>query len=73
MSKENVEEFLIKGGSDKHWRAQFNEIEDKQTFCDKAKEEGFDFTVDELDLVLKESGDSFESVGNPRKKQIWWS
>ena len=30
------------------------------------------YTVEELDAVLKESGDVFEKNGNPAKRQIWW-
>jgi hypothetical protein len=35
-------------------------------------EDGYTFTVAELDAVLKESGDSFEKFGNPAKRSIWW-
>lgn len=72
MSKQDVEKFLIKGGEDKKFRFKYEDIDDKQEFCDLAKTEGFDFTVEELDAVLKESGDTFDSGGNPRKKSIWW-
>ena len=32
---------------------------------------GFEFTVDELQEVLRMNGDSFDSYGNPPKKGIW--
>jgi hypothetical protein len=73
MSKKDVEALLIKGGEDKKYRLKFEDIDDKQKFADLAKEDGFEFTVEELDEVLRESGDAFESFGNPRKKQIWWT
>ena len=37
-----------------------------------AAEDGYHFTVEEVDTVLKESGDVFEKNGNPAKRQIWW-
>ena len=72
MSKQEVEKLLIAGGEDKKVRAIFDSIDDKERFVEKAKSEGYDFTIAELDEVLKESGDSFDSFGNPRKKAIWW-
>ncbi|MBN1498888.1 MAG: Nif11-like leader peptide family natural product precursor [Spirochaetes bacterium] len=72
MSKKNVEEFLIAGGSDKNIRAKYDEIEDKEIFVSMANEDGYSFTLEEFTAVLNESGDSFESFGNPRKKGIWW-
>jgi hypothetical protein len=38
-----------------------------------AKEDGYNFTIDELDEVLKESGDDFTSYGNPPARSIWWT
>ena len=73
MSKQEVERLLIAGGEDKKLRSVFDPIEDKEKFVEKAKSEGYDFTVAELDAVLKESGDSFDSFGNPRKKGLWWT
>ncbi len=72
MSKKNVEEFLIKGGEDKVLRLKYDTVDEMETFVSMANEEGFDFTMEEFQTVLKESGDSFESFGNPRKKAIWW-
>ena len=72
MSKKEVERLLISGGEDKKVRSLFDSIDDKDRFVEKAKSEGYEFTVSELDAVLKESGDSFDSFGNPRKKAIWW-
>lgn len=72
MSKKEVERLLIAGGEDKVLRLKYDEIGTKETFVESANAEGFDFTIDELDDVLRESGDSFESFGNPRKRGIWW-
>ena len=72
MSKKNVEEFLIAGGSDNDLRLKYDVVESKENFVNMANEEGYDFTLEEFMAVLNESGDSFESFGNPRKKAIWW-
>lgn len=72
MAKQEAERLLIAGGEDKHLRLKYDEIETKDEFVKTANEEGFAFTADELDAVLCESGDSFESFGNPRKRGIWW-
>jgi hypothetical protein len=34
--------------------------------------EGYDITVEEFNTVLNESGDSFDLIGNPAKRQMWW-
>ena len=72
MSKKEVERLLIAGGEDKALRLKYNQIETMPKFVAAAVEEGFDFTEEDLKAVLKESGDSFESGGNPRKRDIWW-
>lgn len=72
MSKKAVEEFLIKGGEDKVFKLKYDELEPKSAFIAEANKEGFDFTEEEFDAVLRESGDSYESYGNPRKRSIWW-
>lgn len=72
MSKKEVERLLIAGGEDKVLRLKYDEIERKEDFVAEANKEGFDFTQVELDDVLRESGDDFESFGNPRKRGIWW-
>lgn len=72
MPKENVERLLTDGGKDKVLRAKYNAIETKEDFAKEAAADGYDFTVAELDEVLDEEGDSFESSGNPRTRQIWW-
>jgi len=72
MSKKNAEEFLIAGGSDNDIRMKYDGIESMETFVTMANEDGYEFSVDEFKTVLNESGDSFESYGNPRKKGIWW-
>jgi hypothetical protein len=73
MAKKEVERLLIAGGEDKVLRLKYDEIETKPDFVAEANKEGFDFTIEELDAVLRESGDSFESFGNPRKRGIWWT
>lgn len=73
MSKSNVEELLIAGGTDVTVRTKYDSLKTKEDFVAQAKEDGFDFTVEDLDAVLRESGDSFDIVGNPAKRMIWWS
>jgi len=70
MSKKNVEDFLIAGGSDNDLRSKYDGIESREVFVKMANEEGYDFTIAEFNQVLNESGDSFESFGNPRKKVL---
>jgi predicted ribosomally synthesized peptide with nif11-like leader len=72
MSKKNVENLLIAGGADKSIRPKYDAVETRKEFVQIANAEGYDFTVEDLNEVLKESGDSFESFGNPRKRDIWW-
>jgi len=72
MSKKNVEELLIAGGADEKLRNKYDTLKTKEEFIALAKEDGFEFTVEDLDAVLRESGDSFESFGNPPKRIIWW-
>ena len=71
MSKENVEKLLLAGGKNKTLRAKYNEFETKAEFVEAAKADGYDFSVDELNDVLKEEALDFESAGNPRTRQIW--
>ena len=73
MSKKEAERFLIAGGEDKELRARYDQLEPKEAFVAEANQEGFDYTLEEFDDVLRESGDSFESFGNPRKRGIWWT
>ena len=72
MAKKEVERLLIDGGDDKVLRLKYDQIGAKEDFVATANKEGYSFTIDELDAVIKESGDSFESFGNPRKRAIWW-
>nr|WP_321465526.1 Nif11-like leader peptide family natural product precursor [uncultured Desulfobulbus sp.] len=72
MAKAKVEELLIAGGSDEKLRNKYDVLKTKEEFIAMAKEDGFEFTVEELDAVLRESGDAFESFGNPPKRMIWW-
>ena len=71
MSKESVVELLTKGGSDNAFRVKYDNLFSKDKFVQLANSEGFDFTVEELNQVLRENGDIFESNGNPPKKGIW--
>lgn len=72
MAKNNVESLLIAGGEDKDMRARYDALKTKEDFLAMAAADGFDFTVEEFDSVLNESGDSFDLIGNPPKRQIWW-
>ena len=72
MSIESVEELLTKGGSDKVFRMKYDSAKSKEDFIKRAAEDGFEFTIEELMAVLNESGDTFESFGNPPKRTIWW-
>ena len=73
MAKKEVERLLIAGGKDKVLRLKYDEVGTKELFVSSANTDGFDFTIEELDAVLRESGDAFESFGNPRKRGIWWT
>jgi len=73
MAKSEAERLLIAGGEDKVLRLKYDEIETKEEFVTTANAEGFDFTETELFEVLRESGDTFDSYGNPRKRGIWWT
>lgn len=72
MAKKEVERFLIAGGEKYEFRLKYDTLEPKSAFVAEANKEGFDFTEEEFDAVLKESGDDFASYGNPRKRGIWW-
>ena len=72
MAKKNVEALLIAGGENEEVRMRYDVIKTKKDFVAKAVEEGYDFTIKEFDDVLRESGDSFDLIGNPAKRQIWW-
>ena len=73
MSKKEVERLLVAGGEDKDVKGKYNAIGTKEAFVAAANEDGYDFTVEELDAVLKESGDDFTTYGNPPKRSIWWT
>ena len=73
MPREDVEKLLIAGGEDKHFRAKYDAPATREEFVSLAAEDGYTFTVEELDTVLKESGDVFEKNGNPPKRSIWWT
>lgn len=72
MSKKNVEELLIAGGADENLRGKYDQLKTKEEFVALAETDGYVFTVQDLNDVLRESGDSFESFGNPPKRVIWW-
>ncbi|WP_456388585.1 Nif11-like leader peptide family natural product precursor [Desulfolithobacter sp.] len=73
MAKKNVEALLIAGGEDKHLRARYDVLATREEFVAQAVVDGYDFTVEELNEVLRESGDDFVRNGNPPKRQIWWT
>lgn len=72
MSKKSVEDLLIAGGENEELRIRYDSIKTKEDFVALAVKEGYNFTRDEFDAVLNESGDSFDLIGNPAKRQIWW-
>ncbi len=72
MSKKNVEELLIAGGSNEEFRRKYDMLKTMDEFVELAGTDGYEFSVTDLEEVLRESGDSFESIGNPAKKLIWW-
>lgn len=72
MAKKNVEALLIAGGEDQALRAKYDAVKTKEDFVAMAAADGYDFTLEEFDAVLNESGDSFDLIGNPAKRQIWW-
>ena len=72
MAREDLERLLIAGGEDKHLRAKYDVLGTMEEFVALAAEDGYSFSVEELDTILKESGDVFEKNGNPPKRQIWW-
>ena len=72
MSKKSAEELLIAGGENEELKMRYDSIKTKEDFIALAITEGYDFTLEEFDAVLNESGDSFDLIGNPAKRQIWW-
>ncbi len=72
MSKKSVEDLLVAGGENESVRTKYDPLKTMEEFVALAKEDGYDFTEEELAAVLQESGDSFESYGNPPKRTIWW-
>ena len=72
MAKKNAEELLIAGGEDHAVRAKYDAIKAKEDFVATANTDGYEFSIEEFDEVLRESGDSFDLIGNPAKRQIWW-
>lgn len=72
MSKSKVEELLIAGGADEVLRGKYDALKTKEEFVELARADGYEFSVVDLDAVLRESGDAFESFGNPPKRMIWW-
>lgn len=72
MAKKSVENLLIVGGENEDVRSKYNAIKTMEDFVQTAAGDGYDFTMEELQQVLRESGDSFDSFGNPPKRTIWW-
>jgi len=50
----------------------YDALKSMDDFVASAGSDGYDFTAEELKDVLRESGDSFDSFGNPPKRMIWW-
>ena len=71
MSEKNVQAFLDKGADDRKFRVKYDNCFSMEKFCAMAEEDGFEFTVEELQAVLRANGDSFDSYGNPPKKGSW--
>ena len=72
MAKINVEALLIAGGENEAVRMKYDVLKTKKDFVTMAEADGYEFTLEEFDAVLNESGDSFDLIGNPAKRQIWW-
>ena len=72
MAKKNVEELLIAGGENENIRMKYDALKTKEEFIALAASEGYEFSLEEFNEVLRESGDSFDLIGNPAKRQIWW-
>lgn len=72
MSKKSVEDLLIAGGASEEMRLRYDALKSKEAFIELALKEGYTFTVEEFNAVLNESGDSFDLIGNPAKRQMWW-
>lgn len=72
MSKKSVEDLLIAGGENEAIRKKYDVLKTKEDLVAMAATEGYNFTLEEFDAVLRESGDSFDLIGNPAKRQIWW-
>lgn len=73
MSKKKVEELLIAGGANEQLRMRYDALKTKEEFIALAQGDGYEFSIQDLEEVLRESGDTFESFGNPAKRIIWWS
>lgn len=72
MARKDVEKLLVAGGEDKNIRAKYDVPGTREEFVALAAQDGYSFSIEELDAVIKESGDVFEKNGNPSKRQIWW-
>ena len=73
MARKDLENLLIKGGRDKHYRARYDKPSTMEEFVSLAESDGYSFSVEELEGILKESGDVFEKNGNPPKRSISWT
>jgi len=71
MALKDVQDLLDKGATDRNFRIKYDNSISKEKFVLKAKDDGYDFTVEELIKVIRDNGDSFDSYGNPPKKDIW--
>ncbi|MGC9524718.1 MAG: Nif11-like leader peptide family natural product precursor [Limnospira sp.] len=72
MSKHNVETLLEAGGKDPKIQAKYDLAKNEEEFVAIANADGYEFTVDELNAVIGEAGDSFEITGFPPRRIIWW-
>lgn len=72
MSKASVEALLEAGGENKKLREKYDTLATKEEFVELAQTDGYEFTVDELNAVLLEAGDSWELTGFPPRRSIWW-
>ena len=72
MSRESVETLLEAGGQDPEIQAKYDVAKDEEEFVALARADGYEFTVEELNAVISEAGDSFEITGFPPRRLIWW-
>ena len=57
MSKEAVQELLDKGADDRKFRVKYDNTFTMERFVEVAKEDGYEFTVEELKEVIRKNGE----------------